>query len=164
MVSVSSLYETAPVGGPPQGDYLNAVIVLDTPLPARRLLDLCLEIEQERGRERVEKDGPRSLDLDVILVGESVIDEPGLIVPHPRIIERRFVLEPLAEVWGGGPIPGIPDIRVALVNTMGQVVRRVAGPGWTRRAGDRTGLAAAAAVLAGLAGVAASRILRSRRG
>jgi len=149
------------LGGPPQGSYLNAVVVLDTPLAPRALLDLCLEVESERGRERGERLGPRTLDLDVLFHGESVIDEPGLIVPHPRIAERRFVLEPLAEVWGGGPIPGISDLEAARVATRDQPVRLIAGPGWARavRWKDRAALSAVATGL----GVAAAWALHRRR-
>lgn len=129
MVAVSSLYETAPVGGPTQGDYLNAVILLDTTATAREVLGHCLSVERERGRERGERWGARTLDLDVLIAGEERIDEPGLVVPHPRLAERRFVLAPLAEVWTGplpdGRVPAGLAERVA-----DQDVRRVAGPGW----------------------------------
>ena len=78
--------------------YLNAVAVGETALPARALLDALLAIEGERGRSRPHQNAPRTLDLDLILFGETVIDEPGLVVPHPRFRERRFVLQPLAEI------------------------------------------------------------------
>ena len=97
IVARSRVYETAPVG-PPQGDYLNAAIAVDTRLTARALLERLQAIEQERGRERSVPLGPRTLDLDLLLYGDAVIDEPGLQVPHPRMHERAFVLEPLAEV------------------------------------------------------------------
>ena len=87
----------------PQPLFLNAAAVGETALPARALLDALLAIERERGRERPYPNAPRTLDLDLILFGETVIDEPGLIVPHPRFRERRFVLEPLAEI--------APDLR-----------------------------------------------------
>jgi len=89
IVAVSPLYETAPVGGPRQGPYLNAVVVVDTALDAGTFLDGCLSIEHNRGRERRERWGPRTLDLDLLLFGDSVLDEQGLIVPHPRLGERR---------------------------------------------------------------------------
>lgn len=105
IVERSSVWETAPIG-PEQPDYLNAVLVLDTLLGPRPLLDRCLEIEREAGRERRERWGPRVLDLDVLLYSDAVLDAPGLTVPHPRMTERRFVLAPLAEAWPGVEIPG----------------------------------------------------------
>ncbi len=96
---VSRYYDTVPVGAAgPQAMYLNAAAVGETTLSARALLDALLAIEQERGRERPYVNAPRTLDLDLILLGEVVLEEPGLIVPHPRFRERRFVLEPLAAV------------------------------------------------------------------
>jgi len=100
--TVSSYHETTPVGvpagEPPQPFYLNAAVVGETNLPPRDLLDALLTIERERGRERPRPNAARTLDLDLILYGDVVIDEPGLIVPHPRFRDRRFVLEPLAEI------------------------------------------------------------------
>ena len=103
-LSVSMYYDTVPVGVlGPQPVYLNAAAVGDTPLPARALLDALLAIEGARGRARPHPNAPRTLDLDLILFGETVLDEPGLILPHPRFRERRFVLEPLAQI--------APDLR-----------------------------------------------------
>jgi 2-amino-4-hydroxy-6-hydroxymethyldihydropteridine diphosphokinase len=96
----SSRYETDPVGVAEQPRFLNAAVVGRTTLSAHALLNRLLQIERERGRERPYAGAPRTLDLDLILYGEEVIDEPGLRVPHPRFRERRFVLEPLAEVAG----------------------------------------------------------------
>jgi 2-amino-4-hydroxy-6-hydroxymethyldihydropteridine diphosphokinase len=97
--AVSSIRETAPVGGPPQGAYLNGVVALRTRLGARALLERLLSIEASAGRERgPERDAPRTLDLDLLLYGDERIDEPDLVVPHPRLLERSFVLEPLAEL------------------------------------------------------------------
>jgi 2-amino-4-hydroxy-6-hydroxymethyldihydropteridine diphosphokinase len=96
---VSSAHETAYVGtGAPQPPYLNAVAIGETTLSARALLDVLLEIERQSGRERPYPDAPRTLDLDLILFGMEIHDEPGLVVPHPRFRRRRFVLEPLAEI------------------------------------------------------------------
>ena len=96
---VSTFHETVPIGtAGPQALFLNAVAVGEARLSAREMLDALLAIEQERGRERPYPKAPRTLDLDLVLVGDAVIDEPGLIVPHPRFRERRFVLEPLAEI------------------------------------------------------------------
>lgn len=96
---VSSLYETAPVGGPPQDDYLNAIAILMTKLTARDLLRGLLDIEERQDRVRGETWGPRTLDLDLIVFGDQTIHEPDLVVPHPRAGTRRFVLDPLVEVW-----------------------------------------------------------------
>lgn len=133
LLAVSSLYETAAVGGPSQGDYLNAAVLIHTQRSARGLLEGLLDTEREAGRVRRERWGPRTLDLDLLLHGDESIDEPGLVVPHPRLGERRFVLEPLAEVW---PDPILPDGRV-LAELLGAVaaqeVRRASRPGWERR-------------------------------
>lgn len=103
VMRVSTFHETAPVGGPPQPDYLNGVVEVETDLGARALLDAILSIERRFGRERRERWGPRTLDLDLLLYGDGVIEEPGLSVPHPRMAERGFVLAPLAEL--------APDLR-----------------------------------------------------
>jgi 2-amino-4-hydroxy-6-hydroxymethyldihydropteridine diphosphokinase len=98
-LSVSRYHDTVPLGVTgPQPLYLNAAAVGETTLSARELLEALLAIERERGRERPRANAPRTLDLDLILFGDAVIDEPGLTVPHPRFRERQFVLEPLAEV------------------------------------------------------------------
>jgi 2-amino-4-hydroxy-6-hydroxymethyldihydropteridine diphosphokinase len=99
VVAVSRFYETDPVGGPEgQPPYLNAVVELDTELSPGDLLDWCRRLEAAAGRVRTERWGPRTLDVDVLLVGDLVIDEPDLQVPHPRMWERSFVLIPLAEL------------------------------------------------------------------
>jgi 2-amino-4-hydroxy-6-hydroxymethyldihydropteridine diphosphokinase len=98
-LKVSRYIETEPVGAPgPQPSFLNAAAVGETALSARALLDALLAIERERGRERPYPNAARTLDLDLILFGGRTIDEPGLVVPHPRFRERRFVLEPLAGI------------------------------------------------------------------
>ena len=128
LVAASALYQTAPMGGPEQGPYLNAVAVIDTNLSARRLLEACLEIEQAHGRERREKWGPRTLDLDIVLFGSAVIDEPGLTVPHPELANRRFVLEPLAEAWPGAALPDGTTVDSLLPAVADQAVHRMQGP------------------------------------
>jgi 2-amino-4-hydroxy-6-hydroxymethyldihydropteridine diphosphokinase len=96
---VSSFHETFPVGGPlGQGKFINAVIQIDTDLPAAGLLALLHEVETRLGRVRKERSGPRTIDLDLLLFGDLVVDTPGLSLPHPRMLERAFVLEPLAEL------------------------------------------------------------------
>ena len=98
-LKMSGYYETEPVGVPGiQPTFLNAVAVGETTLSARAVLNQLLAIERERGRERPYPNAPRTLDLDLVLFGDAVIQEPDLIVPHPRFRERRFVVEPLAEV------------------------------------------------------------------
>jgi 2-amino-4-hydroxy-6-hydroxymethyldihydropteridine diphosphokinase len=95
---VSTWRETAPVGVEPQPDFLNGALVGETSLTPRELLDELLSLERARGRVRPYEGAPRPLDLDLIFFDGEVIDEPGLRVPHPRFRERRFVLEPLAEI------------------------------------------------------------------
>ena len=128
LVSVSALYESAPVGGPDQGPYLNAVAVLETELSARQLLGGCLDIEAAHGRERRERWGPRTLDLDVLLYGDSTIDDDGLSVPHPRLHERRFVLAPLLEAWPDATMPDGTVLADLLEGVADQQVRRLQGP------------------------------------
>jgi 2-amino-4-hydroxy-6-hydroxymethyldihydropteridine diphosphokinase len=94
----SSLWLTEPVGGPPQGWFLNAVARGETALTPEQLLEACLETEREMGRVRAVPNGPRTIDIDVLLFGDERLRRPGLVVPHPRLAERRFVLEPLAEI------------------------------------------------------------------
>ncbi|MDQ1534907.1 MAG: 2-amino-4-hydroxy-6-hydroxymethyldihydropteridine diphosphokinase [Actinomycetota bacterium] len=98
VVAASSVYETDPVGGPEQGRFLNAVVALDTELAPRELLAVAQSLEADAGRVRVERWGPRTLDVDVLLVGDAVVAEPDLVVPHPRMWERGFVLAPLHDV------------------------------------------------------------------
>jgi 2-amino-4-hydroxy-6-hydroxymethyldihydropteridine diphosphokinase len=96
---VSTFHDTAPVGVGPQPTFLNAAAVGETSLSARALLETLLAVERDLGRERPFAGAPRTLDLDLILYGQAIIDEaPSLIVPHPRFRERRFVLEPLSEI------------------------------------------------------------------
>ena len=97
LISRSTLYSTKPVGGPPQPDYLNAVAIIDSELPAHDLLDLLHGIEKSMGRVRIERWGPRVIDLDLITYGDLQSDD-SLTLPHPRAHERRFVLEPWLEI------------------------------------------------------------------
>lgn len=102
----SRVWETTPVGGPPQPDYLNAVIRVDTDLSARDLLDAAHRAEARLGRVRTQRWGARPIDVDVLLYDEERIDEPDLVVPHPRLSQRAFVLVPLLEL---DPDPVLPD-------------------------------------------------------
>jgi len=97
-IALSPIYETAPLGPPGQGPYLNAVLAGRTRLSPRALLDELLAIENSFGRQRKERWGPRTLDLDLLDYADQVLDEPGLQLPHPRLHERAFVLAPLADV------------------------------------------------------------------
>ncbi len=115
VVAVSTLRDTKPVGVGEQPRFLNGVVLLETTLSARELLDRLLEIEQRFGRIRVPGEhGPRTLDLDLLLYGDEETDEPGLRVPHPRLHERRFVLEPLGELAPGLVVPGRGDVESLL--------------------------------------------------
>ncbi len=100
VLAVSRCLETRPVGGPPQGDFLNGAVLLRTILDPRGLLELLHHLERRAGRVREGSvpNAPRPLDLDLLLHGDSVLDEPGLTVPHPRMHTRAFVLDPLLEV------------------------------------------------------------------
>ena len=99
VVAVSPVYETEPVGGPPdQGPHLNLVVELETGSSPRELLELAARLEEAAGRVRAERWGPRTLDVDVLLVGDLTVDEPDLVIPHPRMWERRFVVAPLADL------------------------------------------------------------------
>jgi 2-amino-4-hydroxy-6-hydroxymethyldihydropteridine diphosphokinase len=106
VVRSSRVYETDPVGGPEQPDHLNAVVEVEAPGLARELLEACLAVEEELGRVRGERWGPRTVDLDVLTFDDETIDEPDLQVPHPRMHERGFVLIPLLELDADPPLPG----------------------------------------------------------
>jgi 2-amino-4-hydroxy-6-hydroxymethyldihydropteridine diphosphokinase len=112
---LSSIVETEPWGVDDQPRFLNAAAEVVTPLPARAFLELLLDVERQLGRVRSgERWGPRAIDLDLLLFGKATIDEPGLTVPHPFLLQRRFVLEPLAELAPGLEIPGNGTVRAAL--------------------------------------------------
>jgi 2-amino-4-hydroxy-6-hydroxymethyldihydropteridine diphosphokinase len=116
VVRSSRVYETDPVG-PAQPDYLNAVIQVKTSRSPRALLEAALAVEQQMGRIRTERWGPRVIDVDVLTFGDQEVDEPGLQVPHPRMHERGFVLAPLLELQADPPLPGgrrVATLRVGL--------------------------------------------------
>ena len=106
VVAVSPVYETDPVGGPEQPDYLNAVVLVETGLSPRALLERALAVEAAFARTREVRWGPRTLDVDVVAVGDLRVDEPDLVVPHPRAAERAFVLVPWLDVDGTAELPG----------------------------------------------------------
>ena len=121
----SPLYRTAPVGYADQPPFINACVLVETRLPARELLDGLLEIERREGRVRDVPNGPRTLDLDIVLYGGATIDEPGLCVPHPRAHERAFVLAPLVDVWPDATIPGHGTARECLARVQDQAIERI---------------------------------------
>ncbi|POZ61453.1 2-amino-4-hydroxy-6-hydroxymethyldihydropteridine diphosphokinase [Chromobacterium alticapitis] len=106
----SSLYRTAPVGYADQPDFINAVAALDTALPPAELLAELFAIEQRFGRERSFRNAPRVLDLDLLYYDGVISDGPELILPHPRMRDRAFVMVPLAEIAGGKTLPGVGDV------------------------------------------------------
>jgi 2-amino-4-hydroxy-6-hydroxymethyldihydropteridine diphosphokinase len=106
VVAVSTLRETDPVGVTDQPRFLNGVAAVETELSPRELLESLLAVERQLGRERRERWGPRTIDLDLLLYGGEELEEPGLTVPHPLLHERRFVLEPLADLAPGLVVPG----------------------------------------------------------
>jgi len=116
VLAVSTLRMTEPVGYRDQPDFLNGAVELETVLPARELLERLLAIESRLGRVRGEgpRFGPRTIDLDLLLYGDKTIDEPGLTVPHPRLAERRFALEPLAELDPALEVPGLGPVQALL--------------------------------------------------
>lgn len=127
LVAVSSLYRTPPWGKLDQPDFLNAAAGLATTLEPRALLQACLDIERGLKRERTERWGPRTIDIDVIAFGNRVIREEGLEIPHPRFASRAFVLVPLAEIAGDFTIGGETVAALAArLDTSG--IERVAGP------------------------------------
>jgi 2-amino-4-hydroxy-6-hydroxymethyldihydropteridine diphosphokinase len=114
VVAVSTLRETDPVGFTEQPPFLNGAVALETELTPRQLLDVLLAVERRLGRERRERWGPRTIDLDLLLYGDQTLDEAGLEVPHPRLHERRFALEPLAELDPGLTVPGRGSVEELL--------------------------------------------------
>ncbi|WP_256750381.1 2-amino-4-hydroxy-6-hydroxymethyldihydropteridine diphosphokinase [Mesorhizobium sp. Mes31] len=130
VTGVSSLYRTPPWGKLDQPDFLNAAAEISTGLAPRALLDLCLDAERKLKRVREERWGPRLIDIDILVFGERVIHETGLEVPHPRMLERAFVLAPLAEIAPGLVVGGrsITD-RLAAVDTSG-IERLPSGRDW----------------------------------
>lgn len=118
VVAVSPVYETDPVGGPAgQGPYLNCVVELDTELKPRQLLGICHRLETAAERVRHERWGPRTLDVDILLVVGVTVGDPDLQIPHPRMRERRFVLEPLRDL--------APELVTEDLERLGRGVRRV---------------------------------------
>jgi 2-amino-4-hydroxy-6-hydroxymethyldihydropteridine diphosphokinase len=128
LLAVSAIFETAPVGGPEQPDYYNAVVVVETELSASELLDLAHSIEAAAGRERLVRWGPRTLDVDIVTFGEMVSDDPVLTLPHPRAHERAFVLMPWLDADPDAVMPEHGSVAALLdtVDTAG--VRKLEQP------------------------------------
>jgi 2-amino-4-hydroxy-6-hydroxymethyldihydropteridine diphosphokinase len=124
LLACSSLYRTAPVGKLDQPDFVNAVAMLDTELSPRELLQELLALEARHGRVRSEPSGPRTLDLDLLLLGGRVIREPGLEIPHPRMHQRAFVLLPLAELSPDAVVPGRGRVAELVARVADQRVTR----------------------------------------
>ncbi|WP_153101268.1 2-amino-4-hydroxy-6-hydroxymethyldihydropteridine diphosphokinase [Paraburkholderia hayleyella] len=127
ILAKSSLYRTAPVDAR-GGDFFNCVVKLETAMPVRHLLALCHKIEHHFGRERPFRNAPRTLDLDILLYGEHCIDEPDLIVPHPRLAERAFALAPLVEIDATLTIPQRGRAQTLLDAVATQRIERIAPP------------------------------------
>ncbi|MES2015017.1 MAG: 2-amino-4-hydroxy-6-hydroxymethyldihydropteridine diphosphokinase [Pseudomonadota bacterium] len=123
MLAASSKYRTAPIDSSGD-DYINAVACLDTPLAAPALLAALHEIELAHGRERPYRNAPRTLDLDILLYGDQVVDLPSLHVPHPRMLERAFVLVPLLEIAPAAIVPGHGPASAFLPNVAGQGISK----------------------------------------
>jgi 2-amino-4-hydroxy-6-hydroxymethyldihydropteridine diphosphokinase len=127
VLACSPVYETAPVGGPAQPDYLNAVLIIGTGLPPRDLLAATARIEAGFGRERKERFGPRTLDIDIISYDQEISDDPVLTLPHPRAHERAFVLAPWRDLDPGAVLPGRGPIADMLAGLDQRGVRRRPG-------------------------------------
>ena len=123
VVEVSSFYETEPVELTAQPWFLNCAVKLDTEKMPRQLISAILSLEQSMGRQRKQKKGPRTIDIDILLFGSSVIEIPSLTIPHPKLHERRFVLEPLAEI--------APDARHPVFKRSMRELRDALPPGQT---------------------------------
>jgi 2-amino-4-hydroxy-6-hydroxymethyldihydropteridine diphosphokinase len=126
VVSVSSFYETEPVEVTDQPWFLNCAVGLETALTAEQLMARLLQIEQKMGRRRVQKKGPRTIDIDILLFDDLILDSPDVTIPHPAMQKRRFVLEPLAEIAAEARHPGIKKTIRELLEELpaGQSVRR----------------------------------------
>jgi 2-amino-4-hydroxy-6-hydroxymethyldihydropteridine diphosphokinase len=130
ILRASSIYETGPRDVPGQPWFLNQVVEAESALLPRQLLSRLQKIEREMGRKRIVAKGPRIIDLDIVFFGESVISMPDLEIPHPRMVERRFVLEPMAEL--------VPELRHPVLNcSMREMLAKVADQPVRRFSGDR---------------------------
>ena len=127
LLAVSALYETQPVDVPDQPWFLNCVAAIETDKTPRELLQLALRVEAAMGRLRMREKGARKIDIDIVLFGDSVVDEPGLKIPHPAMHQRRFVLEPLVEIAPEARHPALGKTAQELLMALpgGQTVRQL---------------------------------------
>jgi len=130
VVSVSAFYETEPVEFTRQAWFLNCAVAIETTKTPEQLMDALLAIEQQMGRRRRQKKGPRTIDLDIVLFGDRIVESPGLKIPHPAMHQRRFVLEPLAEIAPEArhPVLGRSVAEILEALPEGQVVRKWQSP------------------------------------
>jgi len=126
IVAVSSFYETEPVEFVEQGWFLNCVVAMETGQTPQQLMTALLAIEREMGRQRTKKKGPRTIDIDILLFGDTILDAPGLTIPHPAMHRRRFVLEPLVEIAPEARHPVLNQTVRELLQALpaGQAVRK----------------------------------------
>lgn len=122
----SSFYETAPVGRTAQSWFYNLVVEVETDLGPHDLLAHCQGVERALGRRRVERWGPRTVDIDLLLYNDLIVDTPALVIPHPELTRRRFVLEPLLEIAPGAALPDGRPLRAFLAGVADQELRRLA--------------------------------------
>ena len=125
LLAASSLYRSSPLGYAAQADFVNAVAAVETESGARLLLEELLSIEARSGRTRDFPNAPRTLDLDLLLYGDRVVAQPGLVVPHPRMHQRAFVLAPLAEIAPDAIVPGKGPVKTLLVDCRDQKVEKI---------------------------------------
>jgi 2-amino-4-hydroxy-6-hydroxymethyldihydropteridine diphosphokinase len=128
VIAISSFYETEPVDVARQSWFLNCVVSMETNKSPQQLMEFLLRIEKEMGRRRLETKGPRSIDIDILLFGNAVINTPEVMVPHPAMQRRRFVLEPLAEIASDARHPVLKKTARELLAELpgGQIVRKLA--------------------------------------
>ncbi len=132
LLRVSSLFRTAPVGPIEQPDFTNAAVLIETEAGPAELLAELHEIERSRGRDRSSevRFGPRALDLDILIWDELAVEDEALTIPHPRLAERRFALEPLIEVWPGASLPNGTRLLDLWTGVVDQSVQKIEGPTW----------------------------------
>lgn len=133
VAAVSSLYRTPPWGKTDQPDFINAAAALDTTLTPRELIELCLASERALKRERRERWGPRIIDIDILTFGDLQVDEPGLQIPHPRMLQRAFVLVPLTEIAPDLIVSGKPALEWLRTIDAAGIERLDSGRDWWRR-------------------------------
>jgi 2-amino-4-hydroxy-6-hydroxymethyldihydropteridine diphosphokinase len=129
LTKISAMYQSAPVGGVEQANFINAIAEVETTLTPQKLMACLLDIERRHDRVRTTRNGPRTLDLDIVMFNDWRINEPDLVVPHPRAHERAFVLLPLIEISPEIVIPGVGAAKSLLEGVSGQSVERFSEPG-----------------------------------